>query len=368
VEKRLHDAGISCWLDESQIPVGERFVTAIGRALHDASVFLAIDSEPASTSYWVSREIQAAERLRSHNDLGAIVVLSTSASHFLPCEPDARCLSPDLIANTVAPFISNTSLQAKRGRADREAVIILDRHEDEALWLGFSQELRYLDGWWSGKRLGMWISGLGGSGKTSLVRTWIRAFQQIGYRELQSVQATFLYVEGHPTADAMLREIVDTLSDSIGMNHEQSLLDPIDLSLARLQFELGVREERGLLVINSPENMDAAELLKVLHAAFKSGLRVIVTARNSLPQQLQSDFECIALSSMSNTEARLLVARLFGQREADPIAVRLIDALGGHPLSISVAIKRAEEFSPSHRAEAAEDLIRLLTQADSSTT
>jgi hypothetical protein len=367
VEEGLREAGISSWFDENRIPVGTRFVSAIGRALHGASVFLAIDSEAAAASYWVNREIQAAGRLRSQHRLEGIVVLSTSASPFLSSEPDARISSVDLIEKTVQSFVSRISLKTAPGTAEREAVQMLDPHgEEESLWLGFSQELRCLDNWWFSGKSGMWISGPGGSGKTSLVRTWVHAFREIGYRELQSALVMSLYIhQGDPKADAILREIVDGLARLLGtyMSNDRSHQDPIELDLARLG--LRVRERHVLLVINSPESMDAGELLKVLHAVGNCGLRVIVTARNSMLRQLQADYDCIQLNQMSNADARLLVGRHFQQQEADPIVARLIDALGGHPLAISLAIKEMDRmYPPSRASEAAEDLLRLLTQAD----
>jgi len=362
VEKRLRGAGISCWFDESQIPVGERFVVEIGSALHKASVFLVIDSESAAASYWVNREIQAAERLRTYGNLRAIVVFSTSPSHFLPCEPDARAASPELVANTVDSLFYGTSPKAQHGTAYREAVRIIDWDTENARWLGFSQELENLDRWWFGRSPGMWISGPGGSGKTSLVRTWLRAFQQIGYREQQSAQALFVHVNGHYGADAILQEIADAFFYSIGMNYEQSSQD--DMAL-RLACALRDREERGLLVINSPEEMDELELLKAIHTALQSGLRIIITARNSLSGQLQANFDSFALSQMSNIDTRLLVNQLFPQQQADPIAARLIDALGGNPLAISLAMKKIQKScSPSERAQASEDLLRFLARAD----
>ena len=77
VEERLRDAGISCWFDENRIPVGERFVSAIGGALRSASVFLTIDSQAAAASYWVNREIR---RLKG-------CVLRTSCRRFLSSPP-----------------------------------------------------------------------------------------------------------------------------------------------------------------------------------------------------------------------------------------------------------------------------------------
>jgi hypothetical protein len=368
VEEGLREAGISSWFDENRIPVGTRFVSAIGRALHGASVFLAIDSEAAAASYWVNREIQAAGRLRSQHNLEGIVVLSTSASPFLACEPDARISSVDLIEKTVRSFVSRISPKTARGTAEREAVQVLDPHgEEESLWLGFSQELRYLDNWWFSGKSGMWISGPGGSGKTSLVRTWIHAFREIGYRELQSALVMSLYIhQGGPKADATLREIVDGLARLLGiyMSNDRAHQDPIELDLARLEYGLRVRERHVLLVMNSPESMDAGELLKALHAVGDCGLRVIVTARNSMPRQLQADYDCIQLNQMSNADARLLVGRHFQRPESDPIVARLIDALGGHPLAISLAIKEMDGmYPPSRVSEAAEDLLRLLTQA-----
>jgi len=164
--------------------------------------------------------------------------------------------------------------------------------------------------------------------------------------------------------DARFRRKSDTVNIfySIGMNYEQSSQD--DMAL-RLACALRDREERGLLVINSPEEMDELELLKAIHTALQSGLRIIITARNSLSGQLQANFDSFALSQMSNIDTRLLVNQLFPQQQADPIAARLIDALGGNPLAISLAMKKIQKScSPSERAQASEDLLRFLARAD----
>ena len=67
---------------------------------------------------------------------------------------------------------------------------------------------------------------------------------------------------------------------------------------------------------------------------------------------------------MLNTDAKLLIARLFPGQEADPIVVRLIDALGGHPLLISLMIERLKRYPSSRRSEVAEHLLQRMMQAD----
>ena len=48
-------------------------------------------------------------------------------------------------------------------------------------WVGRQEELEWLDIWWrSGSRLA-WVEGQGGIGKSGLIRTWIAAFNELGY-------------------------------------------------------------------------------------------------------------------------------------------------------------------------------------------
>ena len=57
-------------------PIGERFVEEIAAALGESSIFLLVSSEDVASSYWVSREVACAKRLRACGLLDSIVQLS----------------------------------------------------------------------------------------------------------------------------------------------------------------------------------------------------------------------------------------------------------------------------------------------------
>src|ERR1700740_3654739 len=64
IVERLRRNGVDCWLDESNIPVGEAFVVQLGEALARADAFVLIDTLASRSSYWVKRERITAFRLR----------------------------------------------------------------------------------------------------------------------------------------------------------------------------------------------------------------------------------------------------------------------------------------------------------------
>ncbi len=65
----LSENGIDCWLDESNIPIGQAFVRQLGDALRGADGLLLVDTPASRSSYWVSREIKTALSSVNHSSL-----------------------------------------------------------------------------------------------------------------------------------------------------------------------------------------------------------------------------------------------------------------------------------------------------------
>src|SRR5436309_4079081 len=64
VVEALAAEGIECWLDESNIPVGEAFVERLGTALRNADCFWLVDTPASRSSYWVFRELLTSARYK----------------------------------------------------------------------------------------------------------------------------------------------------------------------------------------------------------------------------------------------------------------------------------------------------------------
>ena len=48
-------------------------------------------------------------------------------------------------------------------------------------WVGRQQELEHLDMWWGSGSPLAWVQGQAGMGKSGLIRTWMAAFNELGY-------------------------------------------------------------------------------------------------------------------------------------------------------------------------------------------
>jgi len=74
----LRRNGVECWLDESNIPVGEAFVVQLGEALARGDAFLLIDTPASRASYWVKRQTTVARRFADERRAFLIVRIFSS--------------------------------------------------------------------------------------------------------------------------------------------------------------------------------------------------------------------------------------------------------------------------------------------------
>jgi TIR domain len=162
VESALHERGAETWADFSRIPIGERFVEEIAGALGKSSTFVLVSSVDSARSYWVSREVGYATRLRTCGILGSLVQLNLDGT----TSPEVRFdRSFSRVADVVDHLISaSQGAGREEERLDPHLVDISYYHQRPAprVWLGFSAELAALDGWFLGAGTGLWVSGLGG--------------------------------------------------------------------------------------------------------------------------------------------------------------------------------------------------------------
>ncbi|MFL5383854.1 MAG: TIR domain-containing protein [Longimicrobiaceae bacterium] len=327
----LSSKGVECWLDESNIPVGQAFVAQLGEALRKSDAFLLVDTPASRASYWVSREIGASIRYQREGRYQAVL---------RACAPSCRVgeeshwdASLTLDARAHERIAERVSARARpweavpEGRSPEGVSIEGNGLGQPSSWSGRQQELRMLDEWWHGPTRGAWVQGMGGLGKSGLVQTWITALACLGYEE--PVTATVLHLAG--------REVVDT-ADAIG---KLTTWQTRASGECKLFFLDGYDE--------APPGTDLKGLLQV---ALRFGSRIVVTSRGSVPSSFLHEFRSFSLHSLSRRDATAVLAE-FGITGRDGEAVAA--ELGDHILALQV-FARYVASGERTAAEALEDL------------
>ena len=187
LETRLRERGVTPWVDFSRIPVGERFVEEIAGALRRSSLFVLVSSAAAMRSYWVSREIGLATRLRASGFVDQLIRLDVDGGE-TPIAPFDRAFGRIQNAVEYLSAADPPRADARTGSdLHRVDVTHYQSRPDPRVWLGFSAELAAIDRWFFQAKRGLWVSGLGGGGKSSLASVWISALRMIGYSDPLSV-------------------------------------------------------------------------------------------------------------------------------------------------------------------------------------
>jgi hypothetical protein len=323
LEQHLLAYDCQSWLDASQIPVGERFVRAIGMALAKSSALVFIDTEQARTSYWCSRELLAGMRLR---EIGKITGLLTLQPE--PVKGDIG-FTTDYTTTSVADAANAAHLWQSEGHLssstnDLHSIAFdIERYpsDEPDVWLGFSDTLAAMDEWWGSEDQGIWIVGPPGSGKTALVRTWLLALKLIGYRN--PLQLGGLVWSFDAAAD------LHTIPDK---------------ALDRLRFWLQSGDYSPHLVFWDGVDQSSDYFLEmVMNLTHESRAKFIVTAREAPKMR---GIRTLTLTRLSSRDATLLLQR----HNLDPrIARALADRSGGSPLYISYMSKELER-SPTDYA------------------
>lgn len=310
--RALSRHGVECWIDESNIPVGQTFVAQLGEALQGSDAFLLVDTPASRSSYWVSREVKTAIRYRGEGRYHK--VLRAYAS---PCEGgigpnwDASFPLDTHAHERTAEILAGRSTQgeASAPRGPVSGVSIEGNGLGQpSNWTGRQDELRHLDNWWFESTPGAWVQGLGGIGKSGLVQTWITALAYLGYED--PVTASVLHSPGREVvgvADAFDR--LATWQTRVGNGCKLFFLDGYD------------------------EASSGTDMEALLQEAGRIGSRVIVTSRSEIPSSFLERFRTIDLSSMSRRDATAMLAE-FGIAGSEAQAAA--SELGDHPLALMV--------------------------------
>jgi hypothetical protein len=248
----------------------------------------------------------------------------------LTAEPRPTEATPDFTAESVGELLSilarlPTAPPASNPRSHHQVQLTFHHAPSEpATWLEFSGELKFLDDWLHSSSRVCWISGAGGAGKSSLVLTWLRAFELIGY--LQPYNASVLL---------------------------SSLYENPDLASARKEFESWVRKATApdlFLVWDGLELIQPTEPLEAYLLAAARNCRVLVTSRTPPPPSLAEITRHITLGPIKRSDALVLIQKSGASPE---LADRIFNFLEGHPLSIRLATALLQ-------AEGPEELLKMI--------
>jgi hypothetical protein len=194
---------------------------------------------------------------------------------------------------------------------DVHSVAIEELHvpPEPAVWLGFSDALATLDEWWLSRETGCWVTGVGGGGKTSLVLTWLRALEFIGYRDaLQLGCITWSFYDDPSPSHALdrIRAWLQTASYP-----------------SRLVFWDGVERL---------SDVGLSELLRFTREHWEA--KFIVTSRTMPPIRLTDRIRTLSLAALSTRDACMLLEK---NGLSHTTAQRITNSLDGHPLAIALA-------------------------------
>jgi hypothetical protein len=314
LEARLRARGATTWLDFSRIPVGERFVEEIAGALRQSSLFVLVSSADSTGSYWVSREVGFAKRLRASGVVDQLIRLDIDGAE-LPAAHFDRTFSRMQDAVGYLSSESQPGAQARSGLdLHRVDVEYYQPRPAPRVWLGFSAELAAIDRWFFEAKRGLWVSGLGGAGKSSLASVWMTALRMIGYAKPLSVSIRQWDYYEAPEGVAAL-EAIRPWIDPLGRVTQLLVLDGMD------EFRHAPVREVHELGLRYPE------------------LRILVTSRQSVPGEYSSAFDTLELQALDPAQSECLAARLGVDQE---VFERLFSLLQGHPLAISLAANLVE--------------------------
>jgi len=309
----LSASDVECWLDESNIPVGQAFVERLGNALLGADGFLLLDTPASRSSYWVSRELLTSSRYRrSGRYQTALRLYSSDCEHTNATNWDASLPLDQQAHEHVAKFLSvrRTTRDVPDPEVEfRDVSIKCEAGLGQpSNWTGRQDDLRSLDQWWFGSTAGVWLCGLGGAGKSGLLQTWVTALCCLGYD--QAVSANVLYLGGKELVDVSdTRQTVSAWSSQTASPCKVLLLDGHD-------------------EVPSMANVD-----EILWEAIRSGIRVLVTSRDALPPSFGDYFTNLTLSSMTRRDSVAILSQ-FGVNR--PEGERIAEELGNHPLALLI--------------------------------
>jgi hypothetical protein len=331
VVEALAAEGVESWLDESNIPVGQAFVERLGTALRNADCFLLVDTPASRSSSWVFRELLTSARYKREGKYhSALRLYSADCERTEAANWDISVPIDQLVPRQIAEFLlARRAVHDKLNRDNESEGVLLTNATglgQPSYWTGRQEELRALDDWWFGSSPGVWLSGLGGSGKSGLLQTWVTALSHLGYGE--SVSAEVAYFRGS--------EI-----DATRVDHAFRTGESKDPSSRKL-----------LLVDGHDEARSTHDVEDVVREALHWGTRVLVTSRSAVPQWLSRYFISLDLATMTRRDS-VAVLNQFGI--TGPESNQLASELGDHPLAILV-LSRSLAAGKTTASEALADL------------
>lgn len=329
----LATEGVECWLDESNIPVGQAFVERLGVALREADCFLLVDTTASRASYWVSRELQTSFRYRRDGRYhSALRVYSLDCERTDVGSWDDSVPVNQRSADQIAKFLAGRRTPSRAPDPDRQlsSVSFLNNSGlgQPSYWTGRQDALRLLDQWWFGSLPGAWLLGLGGSGKSGLLQTWVTALSFLGYGE--PVSASILYLRGSDVDVTKTQHILSTWESRMESPWRLLLLDGYD------------------------EARNTWEMDDILAKALHLGDRLLVTSRSSAPELLDAYFTKLTLANMTRQDSVAILSQ-FGV--TGPGSEELAAELDDHPLALFL-LSRSLVRENKTAAEALEDLRR----------
>ncbi len=306
----LTASAISYWIDFREIPIGQRFISEIATSLEKCTSYVIINPSTSLGSYWVSREYQAALRLRGTGKSPSLFSVETTNAKINETSETFDNIfrsTSDLVnffASRKQPTIAN-SREPLRSKA-----ILVDfrgataNFSDTEIWLGYTDKLQAIDDWLLDNSPGILITGKSGSGKTAFIRNWLYAFQRLGYSFMVSAAIEFIDAKTSPAVKIPF--------------------PPARSAVERPYF----------VVIDTAERMKEEEISTVMEKAVDSRTRMIIVGQ-AIPETLLS-LPHINLSKLSEREVFLLASSA-GLKKEQANAIHAITQ--GSPVMISQVIQ-----------------------------
>jgi len=190
-------------------------------------------------------------------------------------------------------------------------------------WVGRQEELERLDDWWRSGLPVAWVEGQAGLGKSGLIRTWIAAFNELGYESEETC-------------------VTGSISGR-------------DLERGSTELEKWVRrhpEERLLLMIDGCDKAQHPNLaLAFTQRAIDASVRGLVSSRSAVPSRLASIGTTLTLSDLAASPGEELL-RNAGLEEQ--VSAQLLQRYGGSPLMLSMIARALSDGKAT-----VEDLLKI---------
>jgi hypothetical protein len=208
---------------------------------------------------------------------------------------------------------------AQRDGRDPHTVLIESpfSRPEPAVWLGFSDVLLSLDRWWLEGQFGCWICGMAAGGKTELSLTWLRAVQQIGFSEPLRLAVLLVFSRDFRSPEWVADHVYRWARE----HHPDQKLVLWD----------GFHE-----LVPGIEN----QCYQLLDRLLFDGIRVLVTSRNEAPTWLRGHMHQLALASLTEKEATMLLAKA---GIPDDARAHIAQQVEGHPLLVKLVSDLARD-------------------------